>query len=343
MRFPAIPGWGPPAAAVAVSVGSGGGRVGGFPGSVCLWDGACAWCLCWCVCCVFVVVVWVRVCLPFVLVCVCVRVWCVVVGFSGWGLLLVQVWVWLVCAVVGPSPLLAEVPECSWLGFAAGGGGCSSPLLAEDPRCGSPPLLAGVRWRWWCVVAGPSWPRVLVVVPGHSWLGSAGCDSGHLRGVRSNIVTFNATYVDMGGAPTNQAMCDYINSRNRRVLQQQVFVAAGMRARLIRNVNIQNRLVNSTMVVIKRWSNNVIVVCPIGRTREYPICRFQQIIPVYGPSMQVRTLQFPMLAGYACIAHGSQGCSYRIVWIDMATFFAAAHAYVALSRARSLQGLYILN
>ena len=100
----------------------------------------------------------------------------------------------------------------------------------------------------------------------------------------SNIVTFNATYVDMGGAPTNQAMCDYINSRNRRVLPQQVFVAAGMRARLIRNVSIQNRSVNSTMVVIKRWSNDVIVVCPIGRTREYPICRLQQITPVYGPS-----------------------------------------------------------
>ena len=113
-------------------------------------------------------------------------------------------------------------------------------------------------------------------------------------------MTFNATYVDMGGAPTNQAMCDYINSRNRRVLQQRVFGAAGIRARLIRNVSIQNRLVNSTMVVIKRWSNDVIVVCPIGRTREYPICRFQQIIPVYGPSVRVKILQFPMLAGYVC-------------------------------------------
>ena len=67
----------------------------------------------------------------------------------------------------------------------------------------------------------------------------------------SSIVTFNASYVDMGGAPTNQAMCDYINSRNRRVLPKQVCVAAGMRARLIRNVSIENRLVNSTLVVIK--------------------------------------------------------------------------------------------
>ena len=156
-------------------------------------------------------------------------------------------------------------------------------------------------------------------------------------------MTFNATYVDMGGAPTNQAMCYYINSRNRRVLPQHLFMAASMRARLIRNVSIQNRLVNSTMVVIKRCSNDVIVMCPIGRTREYPICRLQQIIPVHGPSVQVKILQFPMLAGYACTVHGSQGCSYRIVWIDMATFFVAAHAYVALSRARSLQGRYILN
>ena len=106
----------------------------------------------------------------------------------------------------------------------------------------------------------------------------------------SNIVTFNAAYVDMGCAPTNQAMCEDINSRNRRVLPQQVFVDAFMQARLIRNASIRNHLVNSTMVVIKRWSNDVIVVCPIGRTREYPICRFQQIIPVYGRVGQNTTI-----------------------------------------------------
>ena len=66
------------------------------------------------------------------------RRWCVVCG--------VLVGLWLVCGVVGPSPLLALVPVCyschSWLGFAAGGGGRS------------PPLLAGVLWRRWCVVCG---------------------------------------------------------------------------------------------------------------------------------------------------------------------------------------------
>ena len=47
-------------------------------------------------------------------------VWCVVCGGGA------LVGLWLVCGVVGPSPLLADVLVCY-----------------------SPPLLAGSRCRWW--------------------------------------------------------------------------------------------------------------------------------------------------------------------------------------------------
>ena len=53
-------------------------------------------------------------------------------------------WWWFLCAT----------PRHSWLGFPAGGGGRSSPILAEGPGCGSTPPLAQVRWRRWCVVCG---------------------------------------------------------------------------------------------------------------------------------------------------------------------------------------------
>ena len=52
--------------------------------------------------------------------CVVCGVWCVVCGGG------VSVGLWLVCGVVGPSPLLAEVAVC---------------------YC--PPLLAGFCCRWW--------------------------------------------------------------------------------------------------------------------------------------------------------------------------------------------------
>ena len=62
-------------------------------------------------------------------------VWCVVCGGG------VLVGLWLVCGVVGPSPLLAEVPVCY-----------------------SPPLLAGFRCRWWWAVpATPGWGPLAAV------------------------------------------------------------------------------------------------------------------------------------------------------------------------------------
>ena len=118
-------------------------------------------------------------------------VWCVVCG------------VWCVVWLVPHNSwrrFLCATPRHSWLCFAAGGGGRTSPLLAEGPGRGSPPLLAGVRWRRWCVVGlwlvcgvvGPSpllaevpvcySPPLLAgfrcrwwcAAPHHSWLGSAG-------------------------------------------------------------------------------------------------------------------------------------------------------------------------
>ena len=67
-----------------------------------------------------------------------VAVWCVVCGAG------VLVGLWLACGVVGPSPLLAEVPVCY-----------------------SPPLLAGFRCRWWWAVpATPGWGPLAAVVCG---------------------------------------------------------------------------------------------------------------------------------------------------------------------------------
>ena len=70
--------------------------------------------------------------------CVVCGVWCVVCGAG------VLVGLWLVCGVVGPSPLLAEVPVCF-----------------------SPPVLVGFRCQWsWAVPATPGWGPLAAVVCG---------------------------------------------------------------------------------------------------------------------------------------------------------------------------------
>ena len=100
------------------------------------------------------------------------RRWCVVCGV--WCVVVVRWWGcgWCVVSLVPRHSwrrFLCATPRHSWLGFAAGGGGRS------------PPLLAGVRWRRWCVVCGvwcvavvcwwgPGW-CVVWLVPRHSWRG----------------------------------------------------------------------------------------------------------------------------------------------------------------------------
>ena len=124
--------------------------------------------------------------------CVVCGVWCVVCWWGcGWCV------VWLVPRHSWRR-FLCATPRHSWLGFAAGGGGRS------------PPLLAGVRLRRWCVVCGVwcvavvcwwgcgwcvvwlvprhSWRRFLCATPRHSWLGFAAGGGGRspplLAGVR---------------------------------------------------------------------------------------------------------------------------------------------------------------
>ena len=141
---PATPGWGPLAALVCgvrcVAV-------------VCCWG--CGWCVVWLVprhswrrfLCATPRHSWLGFAAgvggrsPPLLAGVRWRRWCAVCGGG------VLVGLWLVCGVVGPSPLLAEVPVCY-----------------------SPPLLAGFRCRcWWAVPATPGWGPLAAVVCG-VWL-----------------------------------------------------------------------------------------------------------------------------------------------------------------------------
>ena len=100
--------------------------------------------------------------------------------FLGWRLLCGWCVVWLVPRHSWRR-FLCATPRHSWLGFAAGGGGRSPPLLAGV--CRRRWCVAVVCW-WgcgWCVVwlvPRHSWRRFLCATPRHSWLGFAAAGGG---------------------------------------------------------------------------------------------------------------------------------------------------------------------
>jgi ATP-dependent exoDNAse (exonuclease V) alpha subunit len=59
--------------------------------------------------------------------------------------------------------------------------------------------------------------------------------------------------------------------------------------------------------------------------------------------MVASLLNFPVLLAYATTIHKSQGATLDDLWVDLSSLWEPGHAYVALSRLRTSQGLRILR
>jgi ATP-dependent DNA helicase PIF1 len=113
------------------------------------------------------------------------------------------------------------------------------------------------------------------------------------------------------------------------------------RVMLLRNTDFSRGLVNGSLGIIESMSEYSILVKFDNGEEEY-INKHEFEYWAEGEIKATRK-QFPLRLAYGLTIHKSQGMTLDCVRINMERIFAAGQAYVALSRAKSLDGLYLKN
>lgn len=156
-----------------------------------------------------------------------------------------------------------------------------------------------------------------------------------LNRLPGDSMTYN---MESGGAEAS------IASLKKRCLSPEFLVLKiGAKVMFTQNDN-QGRWVNGTQGEVAELKDRSIVVKLHGRDQFVEVTRgtWEDAIG-YGALKRVlgSISQFPLRLAYAITVHKSQGMTLDCAVIDITQSFAVGMAYVAISRVRSLEGLYI--
>eukprot|EP00889_Picochlorum_renovo_P004468 jgi/Picre1/31498/NNA_006850.t1 len=119
----------------------------------------------------------------------------------------------------------------------------------------------------------------------------------------------------------------------------------GSQVMLVKNISSRRGLVNGSRGVVERISSSGLPYVKFisqGNQAAIPIDREKWTIKIGGRVVATRT-QLPLTLAWAITVHKSQGMSLDRVEISLQRAFEPGMAYVALSRAKSMQGLRICD
>lgn len=117
----------------------------------------------------------------------------------------------------------------------------------------------------------------------------------------------------------------------------------GAQVMLLKNLNISDGLVNGARgIVVGYTSNGGIPIVKFKNNREYVAKPEKWAIKMPGGALITRK-QIPLKLAWAFSIHKSQGLTLDCVEMSLSKVFEAGQAYVALSRAQSLDSIRILD
>lgn len=115
----------------------------------------------------------------------------------------------------------------------------------------------------------------------------------------------------------------------------------GCRVMFLQN-DPQKRWVNGTRGVVTDIAADEITVKKDGG-REVSVDKVSFALQDAEGNVMAQVIQFPLTLAYATTIHKSQGATLDDLWCNLSRLWEPGHAYVALSRLKSAQGLHLIG
>ena len=131
-----------------------------------------------------------------------------------------------------------------------------------------------------------------------------------------------------------------IFSKNCRA-EKDIPLKLGARVMLLVNMDFNKGLINGACGTILEFSeNSILIKFDNGITAPIPKHKFEYY---YNDRVVAERLQYPLKLAYGITIHKSQGMTLDKLVVDCSRIFERGQAYVAMSRVKTLDGLFIKN
>lgn len=163
-------------------------------------------------------------------------------------------------------------------------------------------------------------------------------NSKQLNKIKSDDVVFECQFSRYGNTET----CDLLEKELRSQFSQRgidtLKLRKGCRVLLIKNLDVSLGLVNGSIGTVKDFINNKVVVeFDNGVTERIGKIEWELEMD----NSKIVATQIPFMLAYSITIHKSQSLSLDKAILDLADCFCNHMVYVALSRVRSLEGVYL--
>jgi ATP-dependent DNA helicase PIF1 len=128
--------------------------------------------------------------------------------------------------------------------------------------------------------------------------------------------------------------------------EEQLVLKIGAQVMMLKNSLQKDGIINGSLGVVKSFNSQGFPVVRFANNKTFTILAEEWLIEEFNDqtqevSVKAKVLQVPLVLAWAITVHKSQGMTLDAINCDLGSSFAEGQVYVALSRVKSIEGLFL--